>query len=53
MEKKRTAPVFRKIALAAMHSLGIAPDPLIIAAQAAQEADEQAAQDAEQADGAG
>ena len=48
-----SAPVFRKIALAAMHSLGIAPDPLIIAAQAAQEADEQAAQDAEQADGAG
>nr|WP_250649355.1 MULTISPECIES: penicillin-binding protein 2 [unclassified Actinomyces] len=37
------APVFRKIALAAMHSLGIAPDPLVIAAQAAAEADAQVA----------
>ena len=36
------APVFRKIALAAMHSLGIAPDPLVIASQAADEADAQA-----------
>ncbi|MGK2349322.1 peptidoglycan D,D-transpeptidase FtsI family protein [Actinomyces sp. W5033] len=45
------APVFRKIALAAMHSLGIAPDPLVIAAQAAAEADAQAtAQATAQAD---
>ncbi len=34
-----SAPVFRKVALAAMHTLGIAPDPSIIAAQAAAEAD--------------
>ncbi|MDO4899593.1 penicillin-binding protein 2 [Actinomyces sp.] len=34
-----SAPVFRKVALAAMHSLGIAPDPGVIAAQAAAEAD--------------
>ena len=34
-----SAPVFRAIALAAMHSLGIAPDPAVIAAQAADEAD--------------
>lgn len=34
-----SAPVFRKVALAAMHSLGIAPDPSIIAAQAAAETD--------------
>lgn len=38
------APVFRKIALAAMHSLGIAPDPMVIAAKAAAEADAQAAE---------
>ncbi|MBW3069727.1 penicillin-binding protein 2 [Actinomyces sp. 594] len=34
-----SAPVFRKVALAAMHTLGIAPDPSVIAAQAAAEAD--------------
>ncbi|WP_103064068.1 peptidoglycan D,D-transpeptidase FtsI family protein [Actinomyces qiguomingii] len=34
-----SAPVFRKVALAAMHTLGIAPDPGVIAAQAAAEAD--------------
>lgn len=37
-----SAPVFRKIALAALHHLGIAPDPSVIAAQAAAEADAQA-----------
>lgn len=38
-----SAPVFRKIALATMHTLGIAPDPSVIAAQAAAEADAEAA----------
>lgn len=33
------APVFRKIANAAMHAMGIAPDPTVVAAQAAAEAD--------------
>ncbi|WP_136314635.1 peptidoglycan D,D-transpeptidase FtsI family protein [Actinomyces procaprae] len=45
-----SAPVFRKVALAAMHTLGIAPDPSIIAAQAAAEAD--AAVEAAQAESA-
>lgn len=33
------APVFRKVALATMHSLGIAPDPTVIASQEAAKAD--------------
>ena len=48
-----SAPVFRAIALAAMHSLGIAPDPAVIAAQAADEADARAGVDADGSDGAG
>lgn len=44
-----SAPVFRKIALAALHHLGIAPDPSVIAAQAAAEADAQAEKAAEAA----
>lgn len=43
------APVFRKIALAAMHTLGIAPDPGVIASQAADQADAEAAQAAQEA----
>ena len=46
-----SAPVFRAIALAAMHSLGIAPDPAVIAAQAADEADARAGVDADGSDG--
>ncbi|SDN17911.1 cell division protein FtsI (penicillin-binding protein 3) [Actinomyces ruminicola] len=46
-----SAPVFRKVALAAMHTLGIAPDPSVIAAQAAAEAD--AAVEAAQNESAG
>lgn len=46
-----SAPVFRKVALAAMHSLGIAPDPSVIAAQAAAETD--AAVEAAQSESAG
>lgn len=34
-----SGPVFRKIATAAMHALGIAPDPTVVAAQAAARAD--------------
>ncbi|MCI7457488.1 peptidoglycan D,D-transpeptidase FtsI family protein [Actinomyces urogenitalis] len=45
------APVFRKIALACMHSLGIAPDPMVIAAKAAAEADAQAAKAAQDSQG--
>ena len=48
-----SAPVFRKIALATMHSLGIAPDPSIAATQAAEQADAEAAQAAEAAGGHG
>lgn len=49
-----SAPVFRKVALATMHSLGIAPDPSVTAAQAAVDADaraEHAAQEATRGDG--
>ena len=45
--------MFRKIALATMHSLGIAPDPSIAATQAAEQADAEAAQAAEAAGGHG
>ena len=48
-----SAPVFRKIALATMHSLGIAPDPSVAATQAAEQADAEAAQAAEAAGGHG
>jgi len=44
-----SAPVFRKIALATMHSLGIAPDPSVTATQAAVQADADAAHAAEEA----
>lgn len=44
-----SAPVFRKVALATMHTLGIAPDPTVIAAQAAAQADAQVQQPAQDA----
>ena len=48
-----SAPVFRKIALATMHSLGIAPDPSVVATRAAAQADAEAAHAAEAAGGHG
>lgn len=44
-----SAPVFRKVAIAALHQLDIAPDPTVIAAQAATDAEAQAEAEAQKA----
>lgn len=47
------APVFRKVALAAMHSLGIPPDPSVVASDAAAKTDAAVAGQTDQGDQAG